>query len=184
MLQLTHLPTLHWSSVLNVATVQLVFSQPSWCTFAIFLGRELNFKWKIPHRATVHRNKVSFLVGLDLHKVIIIARPTYFEVQYECSVSQSHTPVHMVCLYIYKTILNGLAVVIRSRNYTYKTTPLVGFYCPRPQCTPTPHIALCEGENPLVMECISSKEPIWIAFQSLYMVWNGNLFLYKYTPML
>ena len=63
------------------------------------------FKWKIPHGATVHRNKVSFLVGLDLHKVIIIARPTYFEVQYECSVSQLHTPVHMVCIYIHKNHL-------------------------------------------------------------------------------
>ena len=143
------------------------------------------FKWKIPHGATVHRNKVSFLVGLDLHKVIIITRSTYFEVQYECSVSQLHTPVHMVCLYIRKTILNSLAVVIRSRNYICKTTPLVGFYCPRPRCTPTSHIAPCEGENPSVMECISSKQPIeLLSSHCSYMVWNGKLFLYNYTPML
>ena len=141
------------------------------------------FKWKIPHGATVYRNKVSFLVGKDLHKVTMIARPTYFEVQYECSVSQLHTPVHEACLYIRKAILTGLTVVIRSRNYTCKTTPLIGFYCPRPQCTPTPHIAICEGENPSAMECISSKEPIELL--SSHCIWFGMVSffsLYNYAP--
>ena len=142
-------------------------------------------KWKIPHGATVYRNKVSFLVGFDLHKVTMIARPTYFEVQYECSVSQLHTPVHKVCLYVRKTILNGLTVVIRSRNYTCKTTPLVGFYCPRPQCTPTPHIAICDGENPSAMECISSKEPIELLSSHYMWFETVSLFtLYNYTPIL
>ena len=32
-------------------------------------------KWKIPHGATVHRNKISFLFGYDLNKITMIARP-------------------------------------------------------------------------------------------------------------
>ena len=133
-------------------------------------------KWKIPNRVTVHRNKISFLVGDNLDKVTMIARPTYLEVQYDCerSASQLQTPVHTVCSHIRKTILDGLTVVIRSRNYTCKTTPLIGFYCPRPQCTPTPpHIAVCEGETPSAMECISSKEPI--AMPSSHFIWFGKV---------
>ena len=142
-------------------------------------------KWKIPHGATVYRNKVSFLVGLDLHKVTMIARPTYFEVQYECSVNQLHTPVHKACLYIRKAILNGLTVVIRSRNYICKTTPLVGFCALDHSVYPLPHIAMCEGENPAAMECISSKEPTELL--SSHCIWFGmiSLFsLYNYTSML
>ena len=56
----------------------------------------------------------------------MIARPTYFEVQYDCPAGQLHTPVHIVCSHVREDILNGLAVVIRSRNYTCNTTPLIG----------------------------------------------------------
>jgi len=129
--------------------------------------------WKIPNGATVYRNKISFRVGHNLNKVTMIARPTYFEVQYDCLANQLHTPVHTVCSLICKDILDGLAVVIRSRNYTCKTTPLIGFYCPRPQCTPTPHIAICKGENPLAMECISSNEPMEL--HPIHFIWFGKV---------
>ena len=85
-------------------------------------------KWKIPHRATVHRNKISFLVGYDLNKITMIARPTYFEVQYDCPAGQLHTPVHIVCSHVCEDILNGLTVVIRSGNYTCNTIPLAFFF--------------------------------------------------------
>ena len=128
--------------------------------------------WKVPYGATVYRNKISFCVGCNLNKVTKIARPTYFEVQYDCLASQLRTPVHTVCSLICKDILDGLAVVIRSRNYTCKTAPLIGFYCPRPQCTPTPHIAICKGESPLAMDCISSKEPMEL--HPIHLVWKGQ----------
>ena len=127
-------------------------------------------KWKIPHGATVHRNKISFLVGYDLNKITMIARPTYFEVQYNCPDGQLHTPVHIVCSHIREDILSGLAVVIRSRNYTCNTTPLIGFYCYRPQCTPTP---ISEGKNPSAMMCISLKEPIGLL--PSHHVWFGKV---------
>ena len=134
--------------------------------------------WKVPYGATVYRNKISFRVGHNLNKVTMIARPTYFEVQYDCLASQLHTPEHAVCSLIRKDILDGLAVVIRSRNYTCKTAPLIGFYCPRPQCTPTPHIAICKGESPLAMECISSKEPMEL--HPIYFVWFGKVSFHMY----
>ena len=130
-------------------------------------------KWKIPHGATVYRNKINFLVGHDLNKITMIARPTYFEVQCDCTATQLHTPVHTSCSHIRRAILDGLAVVIRSRNYTCNTTPLIGFYCHRPQCTPTPHIAICEGKNPSAMMCISSKEPIGLL--SSHHIWFGKV---------
>ena len=130
-------------------------------------------KWKIPHGATVYRNKISFLVGYDLNKITMIAKPTYFEVQYDCPASRLHTPVHTVCSHICEDILNGLAVVIGSRNYTCNTTPLIGFYCHRSQCTPTPHIAICEGKNPSAMMCISSKEPIGLL--PSHHIWFGKV---------
>ena len=130
-------------------------------------------KWKIPHGATLYRNKIDFRVGHDLDKVMMVARPTYFEVQYDCSARKMHPPVHRICSDIREDILNGLKVVIRSRNYTCKTTPLISFYCPRPQCTPTPHIAVCEGKNPSVMECSSSKEPIGLL--SSHFIWFGKV---------
>ena len=135
-------------------------------------------KWKIPHGVTVYRNKIDFRVGHYLDKVTMIAKPTYFEVQYDCSASMLHTPVHTVCSHIRENILDGLETVIRSRNYTCKTTPLIGFYCPRPHCTPTPHIAICEGRNPSVMECISSKEPIGLL--SSHFIWFGKVSLHTY----
>ena len=127
-------------------------------------------KWKIPHGETLYRNKIDLRVGHDLDKVTMVAWPTYFEVQYA---STLHHPVHTVCSQIREDILNGLTVVIRSRNYTCKTTPLISFYCPRPQCTPTPHIAICEGKNPSVMECSSSKEPIGLL--SSHFIWFGKV---------
>ena len=130
-------------------------------------------KWKIPHGATLYRNKVDLRVGHDLDKVTMVARPTYFEVQYDCLASKLHPPVHTVCSDIREDILKGLTVVIRSRNYTCKTTPLISFYCPRPQCTPTPHIAICEGKNPSVMECSSSKEPIGLL--PSHFIWFGKV---------
>ena len=57
-------------------------------------------KWKIPHGATVHRNKISFLFGYDLNKITMIARPAYFEVQYDWPANQLHTPVHTVCSHV------------------------------------------------------------------------------------
>ena len=138
-------------------------------------------KWKIPHGATVYRNKIDFRVGHYLDKVKMIAMPTYFEVQYDCSASHLHTPVHKVCSHIREDILDGLAVVIRSRNYTCKTAPLIGFYCPRPQCTSSQHIAICEGKNPSVMECISSKEPIGLL--SRHFIWFGKVSFLKYSPI-
>ena len=130
-------------------------------------------KWQIPHRAKVYRNKICFLVGQYLDKVTMIARPTYFEIQYDCSASQVHTPVHTVCSQIRKDILDGLAVVIKSRNYKCKTTPLIGFYCPRPQCTSAIHTAICEGKNPSAMVCVSSKEPIGLL--SRHFIWFGKV---------
>ena len=119
-------------------------------------------RWKIPQGATVYRNKINFLVGQDLHKLTMIARSTYFEVWFDLAVSQPTTPVHTACTHIRKTILEGLAVVIKSRNFSCKTTPHIGFYCSRQQCPVTPHIAVCEGQNPSAMECLSSHEPVQI----------------------
>ena len=130
-------------------------------------------KWQIQFAAKVYRNKICFLVGHDLDKVTMIARPTYFEIQYDCSDSQIHAPVHTVCSQIRKDLLDGLAVVIKSRNYNCKTRPLIGFYCPRPQCTSTVHTAICEGKNPSAMVCVSSKEPIGLL--SSHFIWFGKV---------
>ena len=95
------------------------------------------------------------------------------EVQYICSATQLHTPVHTLCSYIRRAILDCLTVVIKSQNYTCNTTPLIGFYCHWPQCAPTPHIAICEGKNPSAMMCISSKKPIGLL--SSHHIWFGKV---------
>ena len=106
-----------------------VFSALVVCLLQHSQKKSSPLKWKIPHGATVYRNKINFLVGHDLDKITMIGRPTYFEVQYICSATQLHTPVHTVCSYIRRAILDSLTVVIKSRHYTCNTTPLIGFYC-------------------------------------------------------
>ena len=133
-------------------------------------------KWSLMERVDVYRNKIRFLVGQDVDKVTMVAHPTHFEVWFYRPEGHQRLPTYEACSSIRTAILEGLNTVIKSRSYSCKTTPHLAFNCPGEDCPTSPHIAICEGDNPTMMRCKASGP---VSMLAPHFVWFGQVLILK-----
>ena len=131
-------------------------------------------KWSLMEGIDLYRNKICFLVGQDVDKVTMVAHPTHFEVWFYRPEGHQRLSTSEACSSIRIAILEGLTTVIKSRSYSCKTTPHLAFNCPGEDCPTSPHIAICEGENPTMMRCKASGP---VSMLAPHFVWFGQVLI-------
>ncbi len=97
------------------------------------------------------QNKISFLVGKDSDRVVLIARPKLYEVWIIRERADYCRPFSEVCNRVRLTIDTALGKVLKSKTCTLSVTHRTAFYCRNPQCQSdsVPHPAL-----PETVECL------------------------------
>ena len=113
----------------------------------------------------VSRDKVMFKVGREDNVVSITTHATHLEVflrsetETQAAAAVLQTSPHEVCNSIRQCIDEGIVTVSKTLHYSCDSAFYYSFYCTHPSCTkPHDHLAVCYGEDPIVMECSKSKQ--------------------------
>ena len=125
----------------------------------------------------VSRDRVTFKVGREDNAVSITTHATHLEVLVESETRVSanllQTSPHEICNSIRQCIDEGIVAVSQTLHYNCDSAFHYSFYCTHPSCTKThDHLAVCHCEDPIVMECVKSKQSCDLPDN--YRIWFGH----------
>ncbi len=125
-------------------------------------------------KGELFRNKVTFRVGDDYDKVTLIARPTFYEVWIEREDDKDpEIALSQVCSLVRSTINEGITVVKASLNSVLSIDHHIAFYCQRPNCDSTPHLAVPRGIRAKKAVCSFAGKPSVLSPEQR--VWFGEV---------
>ena len=125
----------------------------------------------------VSRDCVTFKVGREDNAVSITTHVTHLEVlvksETHVSANLLQTSPHEICNSIRQCIDEGIVAVSQTLHYNCDSAFHYSFYCTHPSCTKThDHLAVCHSEDPIVMECVTSKQSCDLPDN--YRIWFGH----------